>query len=244
MCGVLGVGGFPVWPSVVQPVRGGAPASSEVADCLCRSGQTEPLRLDRRQACKSSPTKSRTYKSPRLCSGRVLPSPIHLPVPLRHCASLTYRMHAFKALLALALALALAVAQAEVDDKLSVSGGGNRAMLSGLVFIDELQQTSGMVVGGLGCRPRALCCDGEIPFEKTTGLSGGSWAVAVNEAIGAKEALKRFRDYVTARSEHTLGEAVSGVQLGIKGDPRLSNSLVSGALLQPSGGHIGAGNTL
>ena len=228
MCGVLGVGGFPVWPSVVQPVRGGAPASSEVADCLCRSGQTEPLRLDRRQACKSSPTKSRTYKPPRLCSGCVLSSPIHLPVPLRHCASLTYRMHAFKALLALALALALAVAQAEVDDKLSVSGGGNRAMLSGLVFIDELQQTSGMV----------------IPFEKTTGLSGGSWAVAVNEAIGAKEALKRFRDYVTARSEHTLGEAVSGVQLGIKGDPRLSNSLVSGALLQPSGGHIGAGNTL
>jgi len=80
---------------------------------------------------------------------------------------------------------------------LSLSGGGNRAMLSGLTFIDEIEKHVST----------------KIEPVMTQGLSGGSWGVLINEAVGAKEAMEMFHHY-TDEGKKIGDTAISGMTVG------------------------------
>ena len=70
-------------------------------------------------------------------------------------------------------------------------------MVIGLVAMDELGKNDAM-----------------IDSAKTSGLSGGSWSVLVNEALGASEALNKIDAYLAKDPKHSLGIDFSGWKAG------------------------------
>lgn len=91
---------------------------------------------------------------------------------------------------------AVAASPALADDYFAVSGGGARAAIVGLAAIREFELRDAMV-----------------SVDKTMGLSGGSWAVLINEAIGAKEALERYSKWTS--KGNMIGKDWSGFLPGL-----------------------------